>query len=334
MVRSKAKRGRPGLKGRLLEKSIEAYILALETINRLSAKYRVETFAYLICNAWELLLKAKLLSDTGTKKSIYYKKQRGSPRRSLSLRDCLKRILPNENDSTRRNLEYVADLRDESVHLVISQVPRDVMALFLACVLNYHKRLVEWFGISLSDRVPVGMMTLVYDLSPEQFDLEDPVLRRSLGRDAVNYLSKFQAELNEEFAQLGKPSEFSIPVDYGLVLDKKVGKADIVLTAGTTGTMTRVVEVPKDPGKTHPFRQTELVDAVNAALGGAAVINRYDIQCIVKAFDVKKRSTFFHKTSVKGSPSQYSQEFADWLVAEYEKDNQLFAKARVKAKKP
>jgi hypothetical protein len=41
------KRGRPGLKGRMIEKSMEAYILALET--RLSAKYRVETFAYLIC---------------------------------------------------------------------------------------------------------------------------------------------------------------------------------------------------------------------------------------------------------------------------------------------
>jgi hypothetical protein len=54
-----------GLKGRLLENSIEAYILALESINRLSIKYRVETFAYLICNAWELLLKAKIIQDAG-----------------------------------------------------------------------------------------------------------------------------------------------------------------------------------------------------------------------------------------------------------------------------
>jgi predicted nucleotidyltransferase len=37
-------------------------------------------------------------------------------------------------------------------------VLRDVMTLFQACVLNYHKRLVEWFGISLSDRATVGMM--------------------------------------------------------------------------------------------------------------------------------------------------------------------------------
>lgn len=75
--------------------------MALETINRLSIKYRVETFTYLICNAWELMLKAKIIADTGDKRVIYYKKKRGQPRRSLSLRDCLKQTFP-DNDPTRR----------------------------------------------------------------------------------------------------------------------------------------------------------------------------------------------------------------------------------------
>lgn len=109
----KRTRGNPGLKGRLLDNSTDAYVLALETINRLSIKYRVETFAYLICNAWELMLKAKIIHDSSDKKSIYYKKKRDEPRRSLSLRDCLKRVFPDDFDPTRRNIELVADLRDE-----------------------------------------------------------------------------------------------------------------------------------------------------------------------------------------------------------------------------
>src|SRR3989304_3042768 len=52
----------PSLEG-LGDKGVEAYILALETINRLSVQYRVETFCYLICNAWELMLKAKIIED-------------------------------------------------------------------------------------------------------------------------------------------------------------------------------------------------------------------------------------------------------------------------------
>ena len=41
----KGRRGNPGLKGRLVDKSVEAYILALETINRISIQYRIEPLA-------------------------------------------------------------------------------------------------------------------------------------------------------------------------------------------------------------------------------------------------------------------------------------------------
>lgn len=108
------------LKERLVDKSFEAYILALETINRITIRYRLETFCYLICNAWELLLKAKILDHEGEQKLISYSGKEGKTRRTLSLRDCLKKVMPNEKDPIRRNIDRVAELRDESVHLVIS----------------------------------------------------------------------------------------------------------------------------------------------------------------------------------------------------------------------
>ena len=43
------------LKERLVDKSFDAYVLALETINRITVRYRMEAFCYLICNAWKLL---------------------------------------------------------------------------------------------------------------------------------------------------------------------------------------------------------------------------------------------------------------------------------------
>jgi hypothetical protein len=57
-----------GLQRKVLTKSQDAYVLALETINSRSSTYRVEAFTYLICNAWELLLKARLLRDSTQKK--------------------------------------------------------------------------------------------------------------------------------------------------------------------------------------------------------------------------------------------------------------------------
>lgn len=326
------KRGNPGLKGRLLDKSVEAYILSLETINRLSVKYRIENFSYLICNAWELLLKAKILDESQDRKSIYYKKEKGQRPRTLSLRDCVQKIFPNEKDPVRRNLERVCSLRDEATHLIFSQVPKDILALFQSCVLNYHKWLVEWFNVSISNRVSVGMMTIVYDFSPDEFDLQSPVLRRRLGRETTQYLAKIQEEIRQEFESLGKPAEFSIDIDYKLALVKKPDIADIVLSSGTAGAPIGVVEVPKDPSKTHPHRQKEIIEAVNTALDGANSINQYDVQCVSKVYDVRKRPEFFYKGSVQGSPSQYSQEFMDWILRQDKNDNAFFAKARQKAK--
>ena len=73
------------LKARLVDKSVEAYVLALETINRLTIQYRLESFCYLFCNAWELLLKAKILDDEGDPEAIYYKTQVGKPKRTRSV---------------------------------------------------------------------------------------------------------------------------------------------------------------------------------------------------------------------------------------------------------
>ena len=47
---------------KLLEKSQEAFIMAIEIYNKPTLKYRVEGFSFFICNAWELLLKAYLIN--------------------------------------------------------------------------------------------------------------------------------------------------------------------------------------------------------------------------------------------------------------------------------
>ena len=328
----KGRKGRPGLKRQLVEKSVDAYVLALETINRLSIKYRVESFTHLICNAWELLLKARVLDVQTGRDAIYYKTKRGDLKRTISLRDALIKVVPSEKEPLRRNLEVVADLRDEAMHFVISEVPNDVLLLFQACVINYHKKLNEWFGISLSDRVTVGMMTIVYDLSPGSFDLSSQAVKRRLGKDVTAYLAQMQKRIQAEFNTLERSPEFSIGVEYKLVLTKKPGEADIVLSTGEKGKSTTVVQVAKDPSVSHPHRQKELLVTLTTALDGVATANQHDIQCVNKVHDVKKRADWFYQGKVVGSPSQYSQAFVDWIVERVKQDPQFFENAREKVK--
>ena len=49
----------------LLEKSKEAFLMAIEVYNKPTIRYRLEGFSFFICNAWELMLKAHLINKEG-----------------------------------------------------------------------------------------------------------------------------------------------------------------------------------------------------------------------------------------------------------------------------
>lgn len=52
---------------KLLDKSKEAFTMAIEIYNKPTIKYRIEGFSFFICNAWELMLKAYMIKAKGRK---------------------------------------------------------------------------------------------------------------------------------------------------------------------------------------------------------------------------------------------------------------------------
>jgi hypothetical protein len=175
------------------------------------------------------------------------------------------------------------------------------------------------------------MMTIVYDLSPDQLDLNNTVMRRRLGSDAAKYLIGLQEEIRREHLNLGGSTQFSIGIDYSLVLTNKPKDADIALTVGPDGRTLGKVEVPKDPSRTHPYRQKELIEQVNEMLDGEATINQHDVQCVRKAHKIDKRPEFHYVSGIKGAPKQFSHGFADWMVQRFGQDADF---SRTPARKP
>jgi hypothetical protein len=58
---------RPARHTYLVEKAMQAAVAAIEVYNKPGFKYREETFAILMLNAWELLLKARVLKENNNK---------------------------------------------------------------------------------------------------------------------------------------------------------------------------------------------------------------------------------------------------------------------------
>ncbi len=310
----------------LTESSIEAFILGLEVINKLSISYRLESFVFLFCNAWELLLKAKLLLE---KRKIFYRKKRNQPRRSLSLDDCLNRVFTSADDPVRLNIEKIKELRDHATHLVIPFIPTDAMALFQAGVINYTQKLNEWIGIDISKRVPLGMMALVYDIDPNLHTLDSAIIKRRLPKDTLRWWTNFQISVRDKAQSFttGKDA-FYIPINLKLAIVKNPNKADIVLSSGVGGKNALIVEVPKNPDTTHPHRRKDVVQLVNQRLNGRKTITPFDIQSVRKVYRVDSNSNYYYKS--KFATPQYSNAFIDWLVEKFDNDPDFFAKARQK----
>lgn len=83
---------RPPLHQKLVDKAVAAITAAVEVYNKPSFVYREETFAILALNAWELLLKAKVVKDAGNDlKSIRVYQARPTKSGEPSKKLCLKR---------------------------------------------------------------------------------------------------------------------------------------------------------------------------------------------------------------------------------------------------
>lgn len=83
------------------------------------------------------------------------------------------------------------------------------------------------------------MMAVVYDFEPSQFDISTPKLRRELGKETADYLMNVVAEIKDCSSKTEDVSKFSIDINYYLALTKQPNNANIKLTSGDGGVVTK-----------------------------------------------------------------------------------------------
>ena len=170
----------------LAEKSVSAMLSAVEIYNKPDFKHREETFSILGVNAWELLLKARLLQLSENKVSaiLQYKKRTNRdgklsakeyrvPNRSGNYNTIgifkAFDILTNEygdslNNIIRTNIEALVEVRDNSVHFINKDfnLSKKVHEIGTASIKNYIRLINLWFGIDFTQYdiflMPIGFI--------------------------------------------------------------------------------------------------------------------------------------------------------------------------------
>lgn len=307
----------------LIEKSQEAIILALETYNKPTIKYRVEGFCFFFTNAWELMLKANIIEQNKSENSIYYKKIKDQPRKSFSLRDCVKRIFLDENHPIRKNIEIIADIRDSATHLIIEELESVYSGLFQAGILNYVDMLHSWFNGCITDKCSPALMTLVGDAK----EIDPIKIKKKYGQKTLDFVQSQMLCLDQQEKNIAN-SRFRIPIEYKLVLTKVEADADIKLTASPSAAQTAlIVEVAKNPDKTHPNLAKHIIEKVRKRM--KITFTSFDLQGIVVVENIKGNGNYhFHMTDPE--INKYSDDLVDYICNKIENQDEYLKRIRQK----
>lgn len=164
---------RPPTHLRFVDKAAAAITSAIEIYNKPSFAYREEAFAILALNAWELLLKAKVLKNSGNdlkslrvyeprktksgkpSKKLYLKRNRAGNPHSIPIATCVTILdkstskLPVE---VKGNLFALTAIRDNSVHFVTASpvLAKQAQELAAASIKNFVLLAKQWFSRDLS----------------------------------------------------------------------------------------------------------------------------------------------------------------------------------------
>jgi hypothetical protein len=158
----------------LLDKSIASAVSAIEIYNKPDFLYREETFSILMINAWELLLKSKILFETNNKaasiyefehhtnktgktsKKVYIKRNRAGNPHTIGLMRALNKLISDcsikIDESCMANINLLMEIRDNSVHYRNDHplLKLRVQEVGTASLKNYLTLIKEWFGEDLS----------------------------------------------------------------------------------------------------------------------------------------------------------------------------------------
>ena len=296
----------------LLKRSKGAYILAIEIYNRPLQKGKVEFFSILIINAWELLLKSEFIKRHGYD-DLFYKKES----KSLSLSDVLKRMYA-DNDPVRKNISYIQDVRDYSTHLLLPSIHRDISRLYQASIFNYAEKYNEYTGEHPLSGDYSGLVNLLIDKSENVEFKGAGIKNKSKVERFIDKFKKDEKSLDSE--------RFAIPVEYKLILSKKAGKDDVVLSPSNNGSEAIIIEKPRDINKLYPYHQKEIIEKINSNIS-LTKLSSYVFQAILYKHSIKGQPKY-HYMFIKPETHLYSDGLVNWIVENINKNPEWLLEAK------
>lgn len=326
---------------KLLANSLAAVLSSIEIYNKPDFKYREEIFTILNINAWELLLKAKILKDSnGEIESLYVMKggapklnRSGSPM-TIEIVGAMKRV--ELDPAITANLSYLIEVRDTAVHFYNDEnLSYLVYTLGVASLKNYQKLIKEWFDKSLLDYnfyiLPLAFAYNFKTISVLELEKEPEAIS-----NLVKSVSTIQSSLRqggdfyfvcEVATEIKSAKKFVDGGDLTTVIDTDATRPDAAIIFKTQSLIDK-----------YPLSYTELLAKIRKAIPG---IKPSQVNKFIKKHEIKtnlKYSTYSFRTRTqqdnyekkgilpKSITSIYNEDAVRYIIENIERETSEYSK--------
>lgn len=260
---------------RLVEKAEAALVAAIEIYNKPNFPYREESFSILAINAWELLLKAKVMAESGGNKAAIYefthkmtasgtpskkrqvKQNRSGNPTTINLHKAMSRLdeLPNATlpQAVRANIESLIEIRDNAVHLINigPAFSKQVLEIGSASVTNFVVLVGQWFKRDLS-----SSLSLLFPVGFVGSRLKAKAVPTSPDEDR---LIKYLAEL-EKGSDADAAAEYFVALSVDVKLKRSPGAMASQLQLSQDPNAMKVILQEEDVRQAFPWDYAELLN--------------------------------------------------------------------------
>ena len=279
---------------KFLRKAEAALMAAIEIYNKPNFQYREETFAILALNAWELILKAKLIGEKDNDVRCLYvyerhKTKAGHQSQKLYLKKNragnvltigLNRVIAELENKTqfrlstaiKKNIDALIEIRDNAIHYINAspQLAKQVLEIGTASVKNLIEVAKAWFQHDLSNYnlylMPIGFVS-TSQATALAWSTDE--------KNLVRYLAELVRDSEEN---IGTDYHVSLAVNLSFTRSSKDTASILAVTDDPNAPKVQLTE--ENIRKTYPWDYAEL---------NRRLKKRYiDFKCNVKYHRIRK----------------------------------------------
>ena len=260
-----------------VDKAIDAAISAIEVYNKPAFRYREETFSILMLNAWELLLKARILkqnknalrsievwerrrtSSGAMGKRAYPKLNRARNVMTINIGAAVEIVQAYSNDPIDRycaeNISLLIEIRDNAIHFhnLSLGLRKRVQEIGSAALRNFSYAAKTWFSRNLGD----------YDFALMPFAFESPtgIIQTVFAEDekgARAKLKKLFLDTKLEFPfDASKPFNVGVEIELRFIRNARDGAIAVRVSPDDPNAMPVTIS-EEDARKAFPWTYFDL----------------------------------------------------------------------------